>query len=236
MDNFISSIQQWFSDKKTSPFYGAFLIGLITWNWKFFYALFFLSLPLNSFEINKLTYIENNFLSGGASAHLVNFFLAPLMVGLISIYVLPHFTLWIGNTYFKSNNKKKLQRKEFDIAYTKQETELLKEENDAIQAKNEVVDLISENLSDSDRWENEFMNFKKTSLFPLFPELMTLVYDVNGKRNAMNISTDIYAFADSAQLIKIESDGFEGDQVRLTDKGKYFVKLFLDNKNKEPLF
>ncbi len=229
MNEIWNSITMWFKERTTSPLYGAYIFSTIVWNWKFFFTLFLqdqASLPMP-----KIEYIEKIFLSDSPVWHFIAFFVPPILITYAIIWWLPiisglahecHLRFYF---YRKSIYDKERLSYEESRKHDLKRLAGIKEEQVASEKR------IQKNLSNEERWEEEYREFSKSSTFERFDQIINVIYERNGYIHEQNgkrpVDSDVIAAADTRGLIKFS--GASRYQIDFTEKGKFFAKKYLDN-------
>ena len=226
------------SDKVISPFYGAFVISWLAWNWKVWYLTFFVdsNLLLRNKDILKIDYILNVY--GGSNLwHLIyglgHLIILPFLSAWFFIYIFPKITCKFYEKSIENENINKLIRlkKEKELSQAeeiqfKAKRAKLEEEEKFLEKKKAIKQIKSEK-SQEEKWDEEFEEFKRTKYFLNFATIKRSYYDTD--RWASDIPSDIKAYCDSNGVIEMVDHG-NSSKISLTNKGKYFMKRYLAEK------
>lgn len=228
-------------ERLTSPFYGSFVISWCLWNWKVWYVTVFVDsgLLFQKENILKVDYIVGQY-QWNLGWHFVwsisHLIVLPLISAYVAVFWLSKVTHWF---YKKSLDTEKMnelakEKKEGELLEAKRKRlttagDVLKIEGDVLKKEQEVQNIKSENLQEE--WDDEYEKFKRNSLFRSFSSIKDVIYKREGRTNDFlgNIlNTSVKAFADSHDLIKMNI-GNGGERVSLTEKGKYFMKRYIED-------
>jgi regulator of replication initiation timing len=237
-------------ERTTSPFWGSFIFSWLICNWKIVFTVFVIS--ENQLSINKIDYISDRLIDWKP------LILYPFISTAILIVIFPligNGAYWITLIYSewrlrKKNDveKKQLLSVEASIALRSVNKQL--EENylqsiDAKEAENSLLRLevkelekrlseptqvlinnIANNSTKSkfDIWKDEFEKFEKSGMISDFE---TLIANVASSQpiDFYTLGYEKLAFFSGIELIERN-----GNRYDLTEKGKYFSKLFNENK------
>jgi hypothetical protein len=246
MPETVKSIGAWFKEKTTSPLYGVFIACLLFWNWRIIYTLFWQDMGI--ITIPTIEYIQRNLLFIQPDEGLLNILInkgwmlvPPVIFTYLIIRWLPPVHEWAHRIHVKNYFSRKIVFFEEKLKY--QQLKLKHEESkkgilkSLVGIKQEQVESekqiqksekeIEKSLSNQDRWEIEFSEFIKTANATKFKETLDLIYRYDGQLQNQygekNSSSASLAVADSHGLISLDSK-----TARLTEKGKFFAKKFLD--------
>jgi len=230
MGELLESISQWLKERTTSPLYGTYIFSFIIWNWEFFYVLFLqdqASLPLP-----KIEYIEQKFLSDGWFVHFSFFLIPPVIITYIIIRWLPFLSNWAHRVYLHFYFERKNLYEETNLHNEEGRKRTLQQlaETKEQQAISKMK--IRKNITNEERWEEEYNEFAKGNIFGRFSQIIDAVYEKSGYLYVDNegkkpVDSDILAGSDTRGLISFTDSG--RNQIDLTEKGKFFTKKYLDN-------
>lgn len=204
----LDTIKDWLKEKSNSSVYIVFVLAFISWNWKFFFALFFseqnvygqtrinyaisVSHSLNEYIISTPYVVLNDILLGFCN-FIIHFF-EPILLTYFIVWYLPH----INNVVHKKSLTFYFNRKsEFDLQnsiYQKSKTRELqvqKKETDLqistleylekkSQKKTEIQERINEKLSDEEKWLREFIKYRHTPAYQSLSDLKNVIYNHSG--------------------------------------------------------
>lgn len=222
-ESFKSNIKE----RLRSPFYGAFIVSWILWNWKVWYVTFFVDsgLLLQKNKILKTDFIFSlyNLDSFGSffysAAHLI---ILPLISTFLFVFYFPLLTCKFYEKSLDNDNKSKLikllKEKEFLEA---QEAKLEMEEKILKKEKEIGVERIKSAKPQETIWEEEYLKLKNSRYFNGFESLKISFYE--GDRWKSNIPTDMLAYYDTHNILTID-----GEKIDITEKGKYFMKKYIE--------
>lgn len=218
------------NDRISSPFYGYFIISWLILNWKIPYSAFFIDQDIifGIKNINRLDYISEMIPNLFSWVYLKSFIILPFLLTLFFFYIFPY----VSRVFYTKDLKNKQRLELIKISLTKEknekETSLLKQEEEKVKVKKRI-----EKDSPEILWRKEFEEFQKTTIFSKFDKIIESFYQHsgsiswsvwdNGFTRDDGIEQDILVFADVNNLINLG-----GNKLTLTDKGKFFVRLYND--------
>lgn len=221
------SIREALEERLTSPFYGYFLISWLIINWDYVYAAFFID--------GELIYEEKNLLKNDYMLQLIlpaqyewlywwNFLILPFLVTLAAFWFMPYVTRFFFRKHIKNKIRNEQIRAQELEAEIKAETKVLEAEVEQAKVREEAEKTSPELL-----WRKEFEDFKKTTLYSNFEQLIEHFYQHDGSISFMPpfgtsnqvIDKNMLVFADVQGLIKISGNNFT-----FTEKGKAFVRFY----------
>jgi len=242
-----------FLERYKNPFLKSFIGFWITINWKIFYITIFIDseLLLESKHILKIDYIKS-FYSLQSEFLIFSYIqfwiviskllLLPLLFTYLFTYILQKYFLKFNKKHWENEKKSKearniiLEKKNLEVEKIKEETLNKKEKN---LEKSKKIEKTEE-----EKWEIEYTKFKKSKYYKEFRYIKESIYIEEGRvktqhENAYNqiISTfgiphQMLAYSDVNQLIEIYKDISGNELIKLTKKGKYFMKRYLDDNPK----
>ncbi|MFA6386447.1 MAG: hypothetical protein WCW04_01625 [Candidatus Paceibacterota bacterium] len=221
-------------ERMISPFYGYFICSWFLFNWKIFYVAFFVSQDniISQTGLLRHQYLQKIFPILGSLDFWCYFVIYPFVSTIIFFWIFPYIT----RVYYRKSLKNEKALKKIQI---QESIEIKKEEKKLIQEETRIIDENIRKAKQEKRaqtetpeilWENEFANFRRSSLFRKFDHILDSIYKYAGlirvKGNfygqyEFELERDILIFADSNDLIKIN-----GDSILFTDKGKFFAKRY----------
>ncbi len=234
------SIKNNLNDKIFNPFWGAFIISWILWNWNIFYLTFFIDSELlfKKENILKIDYIKNiyqwnNFLNIFSNLFHLLFF--PLISSYVIIFWLPKLTSIFYEKYLENENQNKLLKIKKEEEFLKIKSQKLEKEKTILKEEADIRKIQAERPKE-EIWGEEYNIFRKTKYFKEFAVLKEIIYSYNGNstlsdtgffENKARITSDFKAYCDANKIIQINYDsGFE--KLILTEKGKFFMKKFTE--------
>lgn len=235
MENIINSLKENLKDRISSPFYGAFIISWLIWNWKIWYITFFIDsdLLLATQSILKIDYIKNIYESWiYASLYTV---ILPLFSSYLIIFWLPKMTHMFYEKYLEYENQNNITKLKKEKEFLKEKAAKLEEEKNVLQKEGEVKIIRKEAQFQEEIWDKEYQNFKESKHFQYFGQLKSSLYEHGGhtwiwvnnnKRNI--IPTDLKAYLNANEIIEFGKDENHYEVVLLTEKGKYFMKKYTE--------
>ena len=239
MTNYLESFKEWFKERTASPLYGTFIFSVILWNWRFFYILFWqdetiLSLP-------RIEYVQKNILDLQSFwYHILFFVFFPILSTVIIIWILPIFSSYAHSRSTKFYFDRKRIFDVQDKLYKKQETEDLKKvKRETIKQTHVLEEIVSESKKKQNAeakvaalWEQEYVGFKETLRSKVLSSVNELIYVYNGKNldvyNRPTVNSNDIAYAHTSGIIGLTRGS--SDTYILTEKGKYFIKKYLESR------
>jgi hypothetical protein len=117
----------------------------------------------------------------------------------------------------------KLEKEKDDLA--NKQLKVIEKENTVQQRQEQII------KSESQEWDEEYMDFKRSTMFSHFSEIIESIFEHYGKVKVTNydgrvifsINTDLLAYINSNNLADLNQK--EG-RITLTAKGKHFIKKF----------
>lgn len=213
-----------------SAMYGTFFISWVIWNWEVIYLTIFVDQDL-IYEITnnlKIHYVVSQYSWDGFWSvvwSLVRLMFGPAFSTFVILWGIAEIDILcykkdVSNDIRKENEKIKQQG-----VYLKKEKKVLKEKEQNISLAKDI----EREMPKKQKWNNEYSAEILNSKFSgRMNEFKICLYDNRGNLIQSNLSSDNLAYLDSNGLI-----GFEGkfrQTIIATDKGKYFLKKFLQDK------
>lgn len=223
------------NDRISSPFYGAFMVSWLIWNWKIWYVTFFIDseLLLKKEGILKIDYIlklypQETLLENG----FIRLIILPFLSAWFFVYIFSKVTCKFYERSLETENKNKLAKNKKDKEFLESVGEKLEVEKSILIKQAEVKEeKIKSEKSQEEKWLDEYNQFKQMNIFPSFVYIVNSIYEYSGRVEAINrafkIPQGILVYAHTNGLVsydKIQS------RIELTEKGKFFVKQFSINK------
>lgn len=206
----------------------------LVFHWEFTYTMLFLSEDLiyQKYGILKNDYLVETFFNLNSWYFWVSW-VTPIAITYLLIW-------WIPKYIFIPAHKK-----DIEYEYAKEEAELETKEfierkkKDVVKETEARLEVESKLESEYPQYalEKDYNSFKKSKFYKDFKIIIESVYSRNGEiriedpyegRLFFQIPTEILSYAHSNDLVEIE-----GEKIKLTSKGKYFVKEY--NKDKNPI-
>lgn len=225
---FFNSITQWFRERAVSPLYGTYILSTIAWNWKFFYVLFLQDQA--ALSVPKIEYVEQKFLSDGVLIHFLWFFVIPAITTYVIVWWVPFVSGWAYRKHLEFYFRKKIIREEVKLAYEYKESRNLAELATIKEEQSTSKSKILKSLPNEELWEEEYKEFMNNkSITESFTFLISCIYQHSGYISRtpgyMSKPEAIAAF-DVRNLINFTD--FTKNQITLTEKGRFFVKAYLE--------
>lgn len=173
-------------------------------------------------------------------------FLVPVILTYLAVTWLPYLHNWAHKKHLKFTFGRKLEFDRQNTSYQQEKTEILNNVKAESKRQTKVLEeLVEESekqkrvealLPDSagiweDRWRKEFETFQKSPLYHEFRKVYELIYthggQVEGDYGRINIDAKSLAYAHANDLVTYKDDST--NIVQLTEKGRYFTKLYLED-------
>lgn len=236
MDEIKESIKTNLKEKLSSPFYGTFIASWVLWNWKAFYLTLFVDSEIifKQSSLNKLDYLMSYY----KSTELISLFGKALVYPLLStcfiVFLMPKITFLFYKKSLETDLEYKLEKEKREDAYLKLKGENLDREVKVLKQES-VVEKLKLEKNPEEQWDVEFNQIKKTKQFNNFDEIKNSLYVYNGSTRAYTntnreweLMADTKAYFDSNGIIEIFKDNNNQEKIKLTEKGKYLMKKYLD--------
>jgi hypothetical protein len=243
-NEFVQSTNIALRERLTSPFYGYFICSWFLFNWKIFYVAFFVDQNniLSKTGLLRDQYLQQTFPVFGSINFYLHFIFYPFFATILFFWIFPYLT----REYYRKSlkNQKALQKIEIQ-----ESIEIKKEEKKLIQEETKVID---ENIKKSKQekraqietpevlWEKEYKEFLKSIFWSKLDLIIDSIYEHGGdikiyddynNRYTFQIPKDILVYAHTNELVTLDKIK---EKIELTEKGKFFVKRFSDDKAKIP--
>ncbi|MET3502434.1 hypothetical protein ABIC45_004058 [Mucilaginibacter rubeus] len=232
-------------ERTTSPFWGSFIFSWVICNWKIVMTIFVVN--EDKLPVNKIDYISQNLINWKPVA-LYPFISTTILITIFPI--LSNGAYWLTIIYSKWRLDKKntveekqlltieqsiairISSRQLEENYSRlvsdKETEItaLKLEIKEMRSKFTEAQSATENIpidkpkTELDEWQEEYEQFKVSSKFNDFERLL-IDLNSNLATNSYNTQMTSIIYFQSLGLIEPKNAGQQ-----LTQKGKYFSKLF----------
>ncbi|TSD06159.1 MAG: hypothetical protein Greene07147_18 [Parcubacteria group bacterium Greene0714_7] len=229
-NEFVRSTQMALEERITSPFYGYFFVSWFLWNWQLFYVALFLD-QKNIFEKTGLLrneYLISLFPTSYSFEFWLRFFIGPLLLTVFFFWLFPYGTRLFFRKSIKNQNALKIIELQESQKETREEKGLVKEETALIKEKIEKAkeEKKAEIETPEVLWEKEFVSlFENNS--DEFSKLEQLQEHAYGNSYLADWQIKAISFFHVIGLFTFES----GKQlINLTDKGKFFLKRFIETR------
>lgn len=222
-------------NRLSTPLYGVYILAWAAFHWEFLYTAFLVS---EEKVWQKAGQLKNEYLMehyfDPSEWRFYASWLIPAIITYLVIWILPGL---IGIRAFEKEQRDKTRKRVFllgqEETLSRAKADTLQAEASELQAVGEKVkqEKVIEDLDPVTVWAQEYEGFKKSALFEHFGDILESIYKFKGWTqygNRFSMNRDVLIYADSNGLIEIVENGTEvGDlKVKLTDKGKYFVKRY----------
>lgn len=232
VDDINKSFWKNLNERISSPFYGAFIISWLFWNWKVWYVTFFIdsNLLLQEKGVLKINYIISIYASETIWSFILSFshlIIFPFLSAWFFIYIFPKMTCKFYAKSLETENENKLTKikknEEFLIVTGKK----LEAEKDIFKKEAELKEeKIKSEKSQGNVWNDEYEQFKESKYFQDFNEIKKCIYDSDGWGG--DLPVDLKAYFDSNKITEGRGEG--NGRIKLTEKGKYFMKKYTNEK------
>lgn len=233
-------------ERLTGPFYGTLIISWLIWNWKVVYATFFVS--EDKLSESRIQYVSNLL----TNKDFVFYY--PIISTIILILVVPFIAngaYWVSLKFdnWKRNKRNTIENKQLlSVEESIALREIIVQQEDRlaqiIQGKDkeisqlkalvnmskktkpkEAVSLIKNTQKpEIEKFIEEYKEISKKFIFTNYIKRISEV--VNSGYSITNISNDAVSFFVANDLIEKS-----GSVYRFTEKGKYFLKLYVNSNS-----
>ncbi len=229
----VRSVRKAINKRLTTPIYGIFLVSWLIFNWEFIFTMFFVSEEkiLDKTGLLKHVYLHQTFFN----YQDWTFWVWQIIPFIITYFVIWKFPKWIGLPAFKKEAEYEIEKRKVEIIGQRQleEESVKKLEVTTQKAKKESeIKKIDPSIS----WPQEYKEFKRSSFSKELRYIMDSIYKFNGDivssdargRRVFEIPKDILAYFHTNDLVSLVEDE---EKIELTEKGKFFIRLFLRDIN-----
>jgi hypothetical protein len=234
MNEFCDSLVEALKKRTSNHLLGTFSIFWAICHWQLFVVLFFVSEDNILLFTNKLKndYLLSLLTDFSKISTWINW-IAPFIFTWLLIWVLPKLILIPA---YRKECEYKTEKKKIKITMDNKikilETEIERESVEKLKYVSERIDREKE-IKEKDPtilWQEEFEQFKKLPLSKNFKYITEAIYKKQGWFNTHNfvVPKDVLAYSHSNGLIAFSNK--ENSQIELTDKGKFFVKNYLNEE------
>jgi hypothetical protein len=238
MTEFLKEI---FKDRVTHPLYKTYAVSWFIVNWKVIYSLFFVSEDyiFEKYGLLRNEYFFDLFFSISGYYFWIFVILFPVIITWLMIWVFPDLI------FIKATKRNERFRVDKTIARIDAEKRIEEGKSDLILAKKEnikeqiEVEKIKKANKPEIKWEKEFMIFKAATIYLDFQDIIDSIYTKSGltKENwiggnvyGFKVNKEILAYSHANNLIEIIPNENDVNRIELTDKGKYFVLRYSQEK------
>lgn len=245
---------KWIFERKSGLLYTTYAVAFVLSNWKFFYVLVFSANSSGSVRLYEAQneFINRYFWGFNWGEYWVLQFLIPVIVTYVVIKYLPILNQWAYEEFLNNEKDQKLARHRKDAELASEIAIEKGKELDSYQTTEElqvqINDLLGQisqlqselgdegNFLDVNKKDHEFASeYREESTKTDFRQYMNDLYEVmythDGTYSDINsrpyMSTSALAYLDSNDILLKK-----GDSIQLTSKGKVFMRLFVDDRNK----
>jgi hypothetical protein len=235
MSEFWDSLGEAIKKRASNHLLGTFSIFWVICHWQFFVVLFFVDEDRIWLLTGKLKndYLYN-LLFNFNNIETYVLWIAPFILTWLLIWKFPK---WFLIPAYRKEYEYKTEKRKIKI----QEDKKIKELEIELEQQNiKKLDIVSSKIEkESDikqkdptaLWKEEFEKFKKSHFYVDFGSIVKSVYEHSRWVDDGNfkIPKDFLAYSHSSGIIVFDSK--VDSKIELTDKGKFFVKNYLDNKD-----
>lgn len=240
----MDKIIEYFKRRANSTFLVASSTFWAIIHWKGLVALFFVDqeLIMKKYGLLKNEYIAQEFFGFHAQTiswelcYEVIIFFLPFILAYLYVWWLPKF---ITNPSYKKETEYKIKRRiikldadrkveEAEAQRTKATTKKVKETTKLAEAKRELMQNDPQHALNTD-----YQDFKKNNrnALRILAELKRTIYDYHGLVNKNgSMSTAMLAVCHVNDLVDVNYDPLSGMEIKLTSKGKNFLKKYGEDK------
>lgn len=224
----------------SNPVYFIFILSVLLVHWRFFVVLFFVSNEsiVASYHVAKDIYLKHIFFDPNHCVISSIVFLVPFFITWLILYILQPKVLPMLLRKHKEYEDARLEieagvvKKEKAVITAKEQNEKEKEQLLSLREMNAVKE--SKLNNQTVLWGKEYENeFKKSDFFYKFRLIVESIYERSGAVSVKNetfpeiidfrIPKELLAYAHTNGLVSFTNNG---NNIDLTEKGKFFVKKF----------
>lgn len=236
------SVNDILKKRVTSPVYGTFFISWVIFHWRLVYTMFFVSeemiwqatRSLRSDYILKTYFNYNDW----------TFWLYMALPFAITYLAIWHFPRYVGLPAFTKDEEYRIQKKkirlikqrELEVEETKTELKNVEKLEAVVQKTQKEQDI--KKIDPTISWQEDYEVFKTTPFYNTFDYIIESIYEKRGdiityvyNEIEFQIPKNLMAYSHTNGLIDIIEDG-NRRYIELTEKGKFFVKLFTQERGK----
>lgn len=241
MGEFLASFSKWLQEKVSSPLYWTYFGFFVAWNWKFFQIVFLEDPSL--FHAPRVEYLDSLLFTPSEVQFfdwLINVLwhvIPPAGLTYVAIIWLPHLHKWAFDKYITNHFERKVLFQERKAEYEKKMAKLIKQEASSKKERVEQEEIIRKTKTQEEVWEEEFEKVKSIESLYGFQKLVSEIYRQGGLLRADTVSntmpSSIVVFAGTYDLTEIVDKKWGSSNlqfIKLTEKGKYFSRLFSEKK------
>ena len=245
-------MKEWFKEKNNSSIYFTFIFTTITWNWKFFYALFLSPeqdiLNLSSIDyalsvsrfLERLYFSTHSFIFDSLILGIVNFFLffsVPALFSFLMIWYLPHVNVLAHKKslqfFFKRKSEYDLQNSSYlenKNKETGKQIKTLREIEIKSQTKANIEKDIKSKESPEEAVKSDINTFASNEFnLKALKRANEIVYSNNGYYTTDSGYGTRENFIEPAYLSKLDVNGLiswvdSANRIEFTERGKVFLR------------
>lgn len=237
------SVADGVQSRVVTPIYGTFAILWLIFHWNFVYSMFFVG---EQYIYDKTGMLRNEYLF-----HILfNFqnwyfyvsWIAPFILTWLVIWKFPKLILLPAvekeEEYRASKIVKRLKAEKDIKTYEKNVVKVEEEKLELEEKKAEHQAQISQ-LNPQILWEQEFLDFTFHPLFLKMKQIVTSLYEHNGKTHAWGgtanyriVDADIVAYLHTKGVLDLSGNNKGDEEISLTEKGRYFISQYLEKFSK----
>lgn len=233
----VDSVNQTIKERIANHMYGTFFLSWCFINWRAVYATIFVdseillerTLMLKDEYVMSLYQINNEI---SVIYSLWKLILLPIILMYFTIWILSKIDLMVFRKSYSCKIDKIVEQRRQDNRMLGEEKSTIKKETEVLKAKGRKLEAKKKvERTQEDEWENEYITFGKTRLFiKAIKELRTCIYDKDGRKKedygeGVFVDPNNLSFLDVNGLIEDPNS----DRLRMTDKGKYFMKMHVND-------
>jgi len=230
----INSIQKVMNKRLTTPVYGTFLVSWFIVHWEFIFTIFFVSEDKiwNKTGLLKHVYLHQTFFN----YRDLTFWFWQIVPFILTYFIIWKFPKWIAIPAFERDVEYKVEKRKAEISGQRKLEEESVKKLEVETEKAQKQKLIKE-IDPSINWMREYNEFRTSIFFKEFRYIIDSIYKYNGdivRRNAygnenvFEIPKDILVYSHTNDLVVLDK---LKEKMELTEKGKFFVKLFTSEEN-----
>jgi len=243
MNEFWSSLVAWYKERTTSSLYGTYVISFLVWNWQIVYTYLFqakgvIQIPTVEYIQTKLLFFSGTHIWYKQTLNDFWIIIPPMFFTFLIIRFVPRANNWAFNLNTNHFYQRKFIEDAASLNYEKSKNKNLQNLVEIKQEQTKSKIEIQKNISNEERWDEDYERFKKINFAYKFSKIIESYYKRRGAiieldgyndKVLFEIPEDILAYAHSNGIIEIDQ---KTNTIDTTAKGKYFINKFLEDPDK----
>ena len=226
----VDSAKKAVQDKLDSSVYGIFIMYWFIFHWRFVYSVFFTSEDMiwQSMHLFKNDYLVKTFFQYNTFWFWF-WFVMPILFTFLSIWCFPRwFVIRSYKRELDDEHEKTVFKIQKQIDLEKEKIKLEKQESQKLDVIVEKVEKekIIKAAEPTNEWEYEYQELKKRAIFSHFRTLYQMVYENSGATYGQQSYRSAMPLV--AYLNSIEALSLNDQIIRLTSKGNFFMRRYLE--------